>query len=40
MMKEKADELQAEIAKECCLLYDGAESACWACGSGWDEPLE
>ncbi len=40
MMKEKTDELQAEIAKECCLLYDGAESACWACGSGWDEPLE
>ena len=39
-MKEKTDELQAEIAKECCLLYDGAESACWACGPGWDGPLE
>ena len=39
-MKERSDELQMRVAKECCLLYDGAESACWACGPGWDGPLE
>ena len=39
-MEEKSAELQARIAKECCVLYDGAESASWACGPGWDDPLE
>ena len=39
-MEEKSAELQARIAKECCVLYDGAESAYWACGPGWDGPLE
>ena len=39
-MKEKSAELQMRIAKECCLLYGGAGSACWACGPGWDGPLE
>ena len=31
-MKKKSAELQMRIAKECCLLYDGEESAFWACG--------
>ena len=26
-MKEKTDELQARIAKECCVLYGGARRA-------------
>ena len=39
-MRVKSDELQTRVAKECYLLYDGAESACWACGPGWDGPLE
>jgi len=39
-MKEKSTELQMRIARECCLLYGGADSACWACGPGWDDPLE
>ena len=39
-MKKKSAELQMRIAKECCLLYDGEESAFWACGPGWDGPLE
>ena len=39
-MKEKYAELQMRVAKECCVLYDGAESACWACGPGWAGPLE
>ena len=40
MLQTRSTELQIRIAKECCLLYDGAESACWACGPGWDGPLE
>ena len=39
-MEERFSELQREIAKECCLLYDGAESAFWECRPGWAYPLE
>ena len=40
VLRTRSDELQTRIAKECCVLYDGAESAAWACGPGWDDPLE
>ena len=40
VLRARSDELQTRIAKECCVLYDGAESAAWACGPGWDDPLE
>ena len=40
VLQTRSAELQARIAKECCVLYDGAESAAWACGPGWDDPLE
>ena len=39
-MEEKFAELQERIAKECSLLYDGAESAFWECRPGWSDPLE
>ena len=40
VLRTRSDELQTRIAKECCVLYDGAESVAWACGPGWDDPLE
>ena len=40
VLRTRSAELQMRIAKECSVLYDGAESAYWACGPGWDDPLE
>lgn len=40
MAEERSDSLRERIAKECPILYEGASSAYWECGRGWDVPLE
>ena len=38
--EDESDERKKYVAKDCKVLYDGADHPCWACGSGWDPILE